>query len=148
MKIILGADHGGFELKNDIAKWLETQGYQIQDIGTFSSESVDYPDFSLKVAQEVTNGIFERGVLGCGSGVGVAIAANKVNGIRAVQCHDTVIARLSREHNDTNIITMGGRFIAKELAYEIMTIWLNTEFAGGRHYKRIDKINSIENLET
>lgn len=147
MKIILGADHGGFELKNNIAKWLETQGHQIEDIGTFSNESVDYPDFSLKVAHEVANGNFEKGVLVCGSGVGVMLAANKVKGIRAVQCHDTVVARLSREHNDANIITMGGRFIAKELAYEIISVWLNTEFLNGRHSKRIEKITLIEKSE-
>ncbi len=146
MKIILGADHGGFELKNNISEWLKTQGYEIEDIGVFSSESVDYPDISFKVATEVAKGTFERGILVCGSGVGVSITANKVNGIRAVLCHDTVMARLSREHNDTNVITMGGRFIAKELAFEILSIWLKTDFLAGRHSKRIEKISKIESI--
>jgi len=130
MKIILGADHGGYELKNSIAEWLKTQGHEIKDIGTFSPDSVDYPDYAKIVGEEVVKGI--------------AIAANKVKGVRAVLCHDVVMARLSREHNDTNIITMGGRFIAKDLAYEILNVWLNTGFSGGRHARRIEKISSLE----
>lgn len=148
MKIILGADHGGYELKNSISEWLKTQGHEIKDIGAFSSESVDYPDYSKIVGEEVVKGNFDRGVLVCGSGVGISIAANKVKGVRAVLCHDVVIARLSREHNDTNIIAMGGRFIAKELAYEILNVWINTEFSGGRHSKRIEKISLLEKLES
>ena len=144
MKIILGADHGGYELKNSIAEWLKTQGHEIKDIGTFSPDSVDYPDYAKIVGEEVVKGNFDKGILVCGSGVGIAIAANKVKGVRAVLCHDVVMARLSREHNDTNIITMGGRFIAKDLAYEILNVWLNTGFSGGRHARRIEKISSLE----
>lgn len=144
MKIILGADHGGYELKNNIAEWLKTQGHQIKDVGTFSPESVDYPDYAKIVGEEVVKGNFDKGILVCGSGVGISIAANKVKGVRAVLCHDVVMAKLSREHNDTNIIAMGGRFIAKDLAYEILNVWLNTEFSGGRHAKRIEKISSLE----
>lgn len=144
MKIIIGADHGGYELKNSISEWLNTKGYEIKDIGVFTSDSVDYPDISKLVGEAVASGEFERGILVCGSGVGVNIAANKIKGIRSTHCHDTVIARLSREHNDTNVITMGGRFIAKELAYEILDIWLNTQFSGGRHQNRINKIDQME----
>lgn len=144
MKIILGADHGGYELKNNVAEWLKTQGHQIKDVGTFSPESVDYPDYAKIVGEEVVKGNFDKGILVCGSGVGISIAANKVKGVRAVLCHDVVMARLSREHNDTNIIAMGGRFIAKDLAYEILNVWLNTEFSGGRHARRIEKISSLE----
>ena len=144
MKIILGADHGGFELKNHLTEYLKKAGHEVKDIGVFSTDSVDYPDIARDVALEVANGNFEKGILVCGSGVGVCIAANKVHGIRAVHCHDTVIARLSREHNNTNIITMGGRFIAKELAIEILDIWLKTDFSGSRHQKRIDKIKALE----
>lgn len=144
MKIIIGADHGGYELKNNISEWLKSQGYEIKDIGVFNQDSVDYPDISKEVGQGVTSGDFDRGILICGSGVGVNIAANKIKGIRSTHCHDTVIARLSREHNGTNVITMGGRFIAKELAYEILNIWLNTEFLGGRHQNRINKICQME----
>lgn len=145
MKIILGADHGGYELKNHITDWLTKQSYNVTDIGVFSSESVDYPDIAFEVAQKVADGLYDRGILVCGSGVGVSITANKVKGIRAVLCHDTVTARLSREHNDTNVIAMGGRFVAKELAYEIINIWLNTDFSEGRHEQRINKISGIEN---
>lgn len=144
MKVIIGADHGGYELKNHISKWLKDNQYEIKDIGVFTSESVDYPDIAYQVASEVAKGNFERGILVCGSGVGVSIAANKVNGIRAVLCHDPVMARLSREHNDCNVITMGGRFIAKEMAFEILDIWFNSEFTNGRHKQRIEKISEIE----
>ncbi|GIW22934.1 MAG: ribose 5-phosphate isomerase B [Candidatus Sericytochromatia bacterium] len=144
MKIILGADHGGYELKNNIALWLKENNYQFEDIGVFTPDSVDYPDIAYKVAKSVSNSEFDRGILVCGSGVGVSIVANKVKGIRAVNCHDTVTARLSRQHNNTNIITFGGRFIAKEMAYEILKVWLNTEFEGGRHTNRINKIKQIE----
>lgn len=144
MKVIIGADHGGYELKNHISIWLKHNQYEVEDVGVFSSDSVDYPDIALKVANEVANGNYERGIIVCGSGVGVSITANKVKGIRAVLCHDSVLARLSREHNDTNIITMGGRFIAKEMAYEILDVWFNTRFTNGRHSERLEKIKKIE----
>ncbi len=144
MRIIIGADHGGYELKNHLTEWLKEQNYEVKDIGVFTSDSVDYPDLAKQVASEVADGNFDRGILVCGSGVGVAIAANKINGIRAANCHDVVLARLSREHNNTNVITLGGRFVAKDLAYEILKVWLNTEFSGGRHEKRIEKIKELE----
>lgn len=144
MKIIIGADHGGYELKNSITEWLKNNNHQVNDIGVFTSDSVDYPDISKVVGECVSSNEYERGILVCGSGVGVNIAVNKIKGIRAVHCHDTVIARLSREHNNTNVITMGGRFIAKELAFEILQIWLNTEFSGGRHQSRVNKISQLE----
>ncbi|MFN8579231.1 MAG: ribose 5-phosphate isomerase B [Candidatus Sericytochromatia bacterium] len=144
MKIIIGADHGGYELKNSISEWLKSKNYEIKDIGVFTSDSVDYPDISKTVGEAVSKGDYDRGILVCGSGVGVNIAVNKIKGIRSTHCHDTVIARLSREHNDTNVITMGGRFIAKELAQEILDIWLKTEFLGGRHQNRVNKISEME----
>lgn len=144
MKIIIGADHGGYQLKNSITEWLKSQNHEVNDIGVFTPESVDYPDLARTVGEGVANGEYERGILVCGSGVGVNIAVNKIKGIRSTHCHDTVIARLSREHNNTNVITMGGRFIAKELAEEILTVWLNTEFSGGRHQNRINKISQME----
>jgi ribose 5-phosphate isomerase B len=144
MKIIIGADHGGYILKNQVAEWLKKENYEVEDIGVFTDASVDYPDLAKTVANGVVSGKFARGILVCGSGVGVAIAANKVKGILAVNCHDVVMARLSREHNNTNVITMGGRFIAKEMAVEILKVWLNTEFSGGRHANRIAKIQELE----
>jgi ribose 5-phosphate isomerase B len=144
LKIIIGADHGGYLLKNQISEWLLSEKFEVEDIGVFTPESVDYPDLAKTVAQGVSNGKFERGILVCGSGVGVAIAANKVKGILAANCHDVVMARLSREHNNTNILTLGGRFIAKEMALEILKVWLNTEFCGGRHENRLAKIKAME----
>jgi len=144
MKLIIGADHGGYILKNQLSDWLKEEKYEVEDIGVFNSESVDYPDLAKKVAEGVTSGKFDKGILVCGSGVGVAIAANKVSGIRAANCHDVVLARLSREHNDANIITLGGRFVARELAIEILKVWLVTEFSGGRHENRIAKIKEME----
>lgn len=144
MKIIIGADHGGYELKNSLTDWLKSKNYEVKDIGVFTSDSVDYPDISKTVGESVSKGEFDRGILVCGSGVGVNIAVNKIKGIRSTHCHDTVIARLSREHNNTNVITMGGRFIAKELAQEILEIWLKTEFLGGRHQNRVNKIAQME----
>jgi len=144
-KIVIGSDHAGFNLKNKLAKWLEEKGYTVKDVGTHSLGSVDYPDFAKAVAKEVSNGNFEKGIVVCGSGIGVAISANKVKRIRAANCHDVISARLSREHNNTNIITFGERFIAPEYAEEILQVWLNTEFQSGRHQKRVDKISEIEN---
>lgn len=144
MKIILGADHGGYELKNHLTEWLKQQGHEVKDTGVFSSDSVDYPDMTKPVVEGVLSNDFERGILVCGSGVGVNISANRFKGIRAVTCHDVVMARLSREHNNANIVTFGGRFIAKELAIEILSVWLKTDFLAGRHQIRIDKIEKLE----
>lgn len=144
LKIAIGCDHGGFRLKEEIRKMFEEKGYDFKDLGTFSEESVDYPDIALKLARAVRDGQFDRGILICGTGIGIGIAANKVKGIRAALCHDTFSARASREHNNANILTMGERVIGPGLAKDIVDIWLETEFSGGRHARRIQKISDIE----
>lgn len=144
LKIAIGCDHGGFKLKEEIRKMFEEKGYDFKDLGTFSEDSVDYPDIALEVARAVRDGKFDRGILICGTGIGIGIAANKVQGIRAALCHDTFSARASREHNDANILTMGERVIGPGLAKDIVDIWLETDFSGGRHARRIQKISDIE----
>ncbi|NLT94358.1 MAG: ribose 5-phosphate isomerase B [Clostridia bacterium] len=145
MRIALGSDHGGFLLKEEIKKYLEKKGIEYKDFGTNSTDSCDYPDIALPAAQAVASGQFDRGILICGTGIGIGIAANKVPGIRAALCHDTFSARASREHNNANILTMGERVIGRGLALDIVDVWLNTEFAGGRHQRRVEKIHQIEN---
>ncbi len=144
MKIAVAGDHGGFRLKNEVIRLLRESGIEFEDFGTFSEEPADYPDFALAVAEAVGGGKFERGILCCGTGIGVAVAANKVPGIRAAQCHDTFSARASREHNNANILTMGQRVIGPGLAGDIVKTWLQAEFQGGRHARRVKKISSIE----
>lgn len=141
MKISVGADHAGFELKEHIKKYLEKKGYEIIDEGTNSLESVDYPDFGKAVGQRVANKEAEYGVVVCGSGIGISIAANKVNGIRCARVDEPLSARLSRLHNDANVIALGGRLIGPTMAEEIIEEFLNTEFEGGRHSKRICKLD-------
>lgn len=145
--IALGADHAGFPLKEDLKAWLIGRGYEVVDCGTQSTESVDYPDYAAAVAGALTAGKAGRGVLVCGSGIGMAIAANKVPGIRAAACTDAYSARLSREHNDTNVLTLGARITARDSAIEILEVWLAAAFAGGRHAQRVDKLGSIERGE-
>jgi len=145
LKIGIGCDHGGFKLKEEIRKMFEEKGYDFKDLGTFSEDSVDYPDIALELARAVRDGRFDRGILICGTGIGIGIAANKVKGIRAALCHDTFSARAAREHNDANILTMGERVIGPGLAREIVNIWLETDFSGGRHTRRVQKISNIEN---
>lgn len=140
----LGSDHAGYFLKEEIKAYLEEQGIQYEDLGAFGPEAVDYPDYALAVAESVAAGRCDRGILACGTGVGVTIAANKVPGIRAALCHDTFSARASREHNDANVLALGARVIGPGLAKEIVGVWLKSEFAGGRHQVRLDKIRSIE----
>lgn len=144
MKVAIGADHGGYRLKEDIKGLLEDLGVDYKDFGTHSIESVDYPDVALPVAQSVADGLFDRGILICGTGIGIGIAANKVKGIRAALVHDTFSAHACREHNDANILTMGERVIGPGLARDIVTIWLATNFEGGRHERRVEKIMAIE----
>lgn len=144
MKIVLGCDHGGFKLKEIIKEYLRQEQFEFDDFGTFDETSVDYPDFGQKVAEAVASGFFDRGILICGTGIGIGIAANKVPGIRAALCHDVFSARASREHNDANILTMGERVIGPGLALEIVKTWLETSFAGGRHDRRVEKICQIE----
>lgn len=144
MRIALGSDHGGYHLKQIIKEYLEGQGLAYKDFGTFDATSVDYPDYAYRVAAAVAAGEYERGILCCGTGIGVCIAANKVAGIRAALCHDTFSARAAREHNDANILTLGERVIGPGLAVDIVATWLAAEFSGGRHTRRVEKIKAIE----
>jgi len=144
MKIALGSDHGGLNLKESVKEHLLTKGYEVNDFGTYTKESCDYPDVAEKVAIEVREKNFEFGILICGTGIGIGIAANKVNGIRAALCHDTFSAHATREHNNANILTMGERVIGTSLAIDIVDTFLSTKFEGGRHQTRIDKISKLE----
>ncbi|MGL4774457.1 MAG: ribose 5-phosphate isomerase B [Clostridium sp.] len=144
MKIALGADHGGYVLKNEISKFLKEQGYEVVDFGTNSEESCDYADYSLKVAESVKSKECTYGILVCGTGIGISIAANKVPGIRAALCSDTFSAHATREHNDANILALGARVVGAGLALDIVKTFLNAEFEGDRHVKRIEKITAIE----
>ncbi len=145
MKIAIGADHGGYTLKEDIKAWLDEQGYKSTDFGCGSSDPVDYPEYALKVAHEVASGAYELGILVCGSGIGMSIAANKVPGIRAALCNDVYCAEHARRHNDANVITIGGRVVDRATALEIVKTFLATEFEGGRHQRRVDLIKQAEN---
>lgn len=147
MKIAIGCDHGGITLKDSIVNYLEERGVQIEDFGTFGTESVDYPDYAYKVARSVADGRADKGILMCGTGIGISIAANKVNGIRCALCYNTETARLTALHNDSNILAMGGRVIDSDTAVDIVKTWLDTPFEGGRHINRINKISEIEKKE-
>ena len=144
MKIALGADHAGFELKNKIKSWLDEQGIPVADQGTNSSDSVDYPDYARKVAEDVVGKRADLGILVCGSGIGMAIAANKVAGVRAANVTTEYEAQLSREHNNANVLALGARILSEEDARKIVTKWLDTQFAGGRHQQRVEKIAALE----
>ncbi|MEW6088002.1 MAG: ribose 5-phosphate isomerase B [bacterium] len=144
MRVAIGADHGGYELKEEIKKYLEIEGYEVVDFGTGSPESVDYPYLALKTAKSVANGENDSGIFICGSGIGACIVANKVRGIRAALCYNTEIARLSREHNNANFLCLGGRFLDKQEAFLIVNVWLKTPFSGGRHERRVNQIKEIE----
>ena len=144
MVIALGSDHGGYALKQAMMEHLRKSGVEYKDFGVFGNESADYPDIAVQVAEAVARGEHEKAVLFCGTGIGVSIAANKVPGIRAANCHDVFSAQMSREHNDANILTMGERVIGPELAAQILDVWLSSEFTGGRHSRRVDKISSYE----
>ena len=144
MKIALGCDHGGINLKKEIIKYLESEGYEFKDFGTYTTDSCDYPDYALPVAEAVVNKEFDFGILICGTGIGIGIAANKVPGIRAALCSDTFSAHATREHNDANILTMGERVVGPGLAVDIVKTFLNSSFQGDRHIKRINKITEIE----
>ncbi len=142
--VALGADHGGFELKENLKPYLQEMGYAVLDCGTFSSDSVDYPDFAYAVAKLVAEGRAARGIMVDGAGIGSCMAANKVPGVRAALCYDLSTAINSREHNDANVLTLGGRLIGVNLAREIVKTWLSTSFGGGRHARRVDKIMAVE----
>lgn len=142
--LAIGSDHGGFELKGHIIKHLEQIGIEYKDYGCYDEQSVDYPDIAKAVGEAVSKGECERGILICGTGIGISIAANKIDGIRAALCSDVYSAKMTKEHNNANIICMGGRVIGRELAFMIVDAWLGAEFAGGRHQARIDKIHALE----
>ena len=147
MKVAIGADHAGVELKAHLVAELERLGHEVDDLGTHSTESVDYPLICAAVGRAVVRGDADRGIVLGGSGQGEQIAANKVHGVRAALCNDLYTARLSREHNDANVLSMGGRIVATGLASEILEVWLTTKFEGGRHDRRVAQIAEIEQQE-
>lgn len=143
--IAIGSDHGGFQLKSEIIRHLGDKGIVFKDIGTYkSNESVDYPDFAAEVAKAVVSGNAEKGIIVCGTGIGVSIAANKVEGIRCALCTDEYMAKMAREHNDANVLALGERVLGAGLALNIVDAFLTSEFAGGRHTGRVNKIHEIE----
>ncbi|MBI4824726.1 MAG: ribose 5-phosphate isomerase B [Nitrospirae bacterium] len=144
MKVAIGCDHAGIEMKEEISGLLKDMGVELVDMGTSTPESVDYPDFGEKVAEAVSKGMFERGVLICGTGIGMSIVANKFPRIRASLCNDLFTAKMSRLHNDANILVIGGRIVGKGLAREIAKVWFETPFESGRHLQRLKKISLIE----
>ncbi|HUF47902.1 MAG TPA: ribose 5-phosphate isomerase B [Vicinamibacterales bacterium] len=143
MRVALGADHAGLALKDAIRRQLDLRGLEYTDFGTGSTESVDYPDFAAQVASQVAAGRFDRGILVCGSGIGMAIAANRFAGVRAAPVADVATARLSREHNDVNVLALGERLIAPDVAHQIVDAFLDTPFAGGRHERRVRKLDAL-----
>ena len=144
MQISIGCDHAGFELKERVKQFLQDVDHQVHDEGTFNGASTDYPDFAASVAQTVSEGRSERGILICGTGIGMSIAANKLARVRAAVCHSVETARLSRQHNDSNVLAIGARVLETDLALAIIEEWLKTEFDGGRHQERLDKIKLLE----
>lgn len=144
MKIAIASDHGGYDYKQELIPYIQSLGHQVLDLGCHGPASVDYPDYGIPCAQAVARGEADRGVVICGTGIGISISANKVPGIRCALCTDPVMARLTREHNDANMLAMGGRIIGIELAKGIVQVFLSTEFSGGRHKTRIDKIAQYE----
>lgn len=144
MKVAIGSDHGGFEYKGKIIDFLNKNGYEVKDFGTYSNESCDYPEYAHQVAKAVVSGEFDRGILICGTGIGMSIAANKVKGIRAALCSDTFSAHATREHNDSNVLCLGARAIGDELALDIVKVWLETDFSNGERHLR--RINMLENV--
>ncbi len=143
MQIAIGSDHAGFERKQEIIDHLQSSGHTVLDLGTFSKNSTDYPDISVEVAQKVAQNHVERGVLICGSGIGVSIVANKTEGVRAANCVNEEMARLARQHNDVNILALGERLVDKNSAINIVDIFLSTPFEGGRHEQRVSKIHKL-----
>ncbi|HXH00433.1 MAG TPA: ribose 5-phosphate isomerase B [Sphingomicrobium sp.] len=143
MRIALAADHAGFLLKNELAAWLREDGHDVTDLGTNNSESVDYPDFGAKLAQSVGSGEAERGLALCGSGIGISIAVNRDPRCRCARVDDPFSAALAREHNDANVLAIGARLVGSDMAKAIVTAFLGTDFAGGRHQRRVDKLSSL-----
>ena len=147
MRIAIGADHRGYPLKQRLIPWLKAEGYEVTDEGAASTDSVDYPDYASKVAHRVSNGQADRGILVCATGVGMCITANKVHGVRATTVADEYVARLSRQHNDVNVICLSGDRLDEQAAQRIVDTWLETEFEGGRHAVRVEKISDLEQQE-
>ncbi|MCF7801172.1 MAG: ribose 5-phosphate isomerase B [Candidatus Marinimicrobia bacterium] len=146
--VAIGADHGGFHLKEALKKVIQDLGYEVEDFGTYSTDAVDYPDIAEKVSRSVARGNSWRGVIIDGAGIGSAIAANKIEGIRAANCIDVTTARNAREHNDTNILSLGSGIIGHQVAGQIVETWLKTPFAGGRHQRRIDKLIALDKMRS
>ncbi len=144
-KIVIGCDHGGLELKNEIIKHLQKRGIEVCDVGTYTSESCNYPDFASALCKKIQDGEFERGILVCGTGIGMSMAANKHKGIRAACCSDTFSARMTRMHNDANVLCLGGRVLGVGLALDMVDLFVDTCFEGGRHISRIALLEEIEN---
>jgi len=144
MKIAIGCDHAGFELKEDLKAYLRERGIEALDFGTLDGAPVDYPEIGMIVAEKVSTGAVPRGILICGTGIGMSMVANRFRGVRATLCHDLYTARMSREHNDSNVLVLGGRLLGKGIAREILSIWLDTEFLGGNHRRRLDQIARLE----
>jgi len=144
VKIGIGSDHGGYALKEEIRKLLEISGVDVVDYGTNDLTSVDYPEYGKIVGEAVVSGKIDRGIVICGTGIGISISANKVKGVRCALCSDTYSARMSMEHNNANVLALGGRVLGIDLAKEIVSVWLNSKFEGGRHQRRIDKISEME----
>lgn len=147
MKIILGSDHAGLDLKEKIFQHLRENGFSIEDIGTYTPESVDYPLYAQKVARSVAEGNADRGILICGSGLGMCIAANRIPGVRAVPVSDPYAAKMSRRHNDSNVLCLGARFLGQDMAMEIVDTWLNESFEGGRHQRRVAMMDQLPRFE-
>lgn len=144
MKVAVGCDHGGFHLKQTVLETLSDLGIDYDDLGTYDDKSVDYPEFGEKVASGVADGRYDRGILICGTGLGMCITANKVAGVRAVTAHDEFSAEMSRRHNNANVLTMGERVVGPGLARKVVEVWLQTEFEGGRHARRVDQLNQLD----
>jgi len=145
MKIVIGCDHGALALKESVKKVAEEMGMEVSDLGTYTEESVDYPDIAEKVCAEITSGRAERGIVLCGTGIGISIAANKIKGIRCALCGDVFSARMARAHNDANVMALGGRVLGAGPAGEIVRVFLTQGFEGGRHARRVGKIMALEN---
>ncbi|HQO79149.1 MAG TPA: ribose 5-phosphate isomerase B [Thermodesulfobacteriota bacterium] len=144
MKVVLASDHRGYQLKKTLQEFLAQQPVEVLDVGTFSVDSVDYPDFCRLAAEKVSSGEYDRGIVICGSGIGMSIVANKFPGVRAALCHDVLAAEMSRKHNDSNVLSLGADRVDAQRALDIVKIWLETPFEGGRHQRRLEKIQEIE----
>lgn len=145
MKLMIGSDHGGYDLKQEVIKHLEELGHEVVDVGCYEPASCDYPDIAKAGCEKITSGECERGILICGTGIGISMAANKIKGIRAACCSDTFSAKFTRLHNDANVLCFGGRVVGPGLAIELVDAFLDNEFEGGRHQRRIDKVMALEN---